>query len=146
MRRMEIDQSGKIERLDHDTIIAISNGEQYCVMIPKSLKRAIYSYRNEIKQIRYKLFCIGIYYCALRFINKNYLIIIDDEYYGKNNLIKSILVSYVQLNHLSFNTDLIRFDRIGKKSNAHHIAIETFRGEHKPNETLTENQIWRLLK
>ena len=144
---LEVDQSGRIERLDQDTVIAVSNNEQYCIKISKKLKREIYSaHRKKIKQIRYKLFCIGVYYCIKKYLRKGYLIIIDNEYHGKNNLIKSILVSYINKEFGDFNTDFLRFNNIGKKLNAHHVAIETFREEHRPNETLTEEQIWRLIK
>ena len=70
MNQIEVDQSGKIELLSQDTIIAYSNDRQYS----------------------------------------------------------------------------IRIALITRNSNAHHVAIETFREEHKPNEVLTEKQIWRLLK
>jgi len=144
--KIEVDQSGKIERSNHDTIIAASNDKQYCVKIPRKVKRNILDCRKEIKQIKYKLFCIGVYFCIKRYLHGNNLIIIDDEYHGKNKLIKSILFSYIRTKNKEFNNDLIRFDTIGKNSNAHHIVIETFRKEHQPNEILNEKEIWGLLK
>ena len=144
---IEVDQSGKVELLSVDTIIACSNEKQYSIKIPKKLKQEIYyNYKNKIKQLKYKLFCIGVYYCLERFLTKSELIIIDDEYHGKNNLVKSVLLSYIRKKYFNFDNKIINFGNIGKKSNAHHVAIETFRGEHKPNEILTEKQIWRLLK
>lgn len=145
--RIEVDQSGKVERTSHDTIIASSNEKQYCVKIPKEIKREIfYNYKNKIRQLNYKLFSIGLYYCIEKYLNSYSSIIIDDEYHNKNNLIKGILISYIQKKFTNFNHEIIQFSNIGKKSNAHHVAIETFRGEHKPNEILTDKQIWRLLK
>lgn len=145
--KIEIDQSGKIEMLSQDTIIACSNDKQYSIKIPKKIKQEIfYNYKNKIKQLKYKLFSIGVYYCIERFIEKSELIIIDDEYHGKNNLIKFILISYIKRIYKNFDEKLIRFSTITKNSNAHHIAIETFREEHKPNEVLIEKQIWRLLR
>ncbi|MBI2650732.1 hypothetical protein HYX04_05490 [Candidatus Woesearchaeota archaeon] len=79
-------------------------------------------------------------------MTKSKLITIDDEYHGKNNLVKSVLISYIRKKHADFDEKLIGFNQITKKSNAHHVAIETFRGEHKPNDILTEEHIWRLLK
>ena len=144
---IEIDQSGKIELLSHDTIIACSNDNQYSVKIPKKVKQDIYyNHKNKISQLKYKLFCIGVYYCIEKFLTKSKLITIDDEYHGRNNLVKSILISYIRKNYRNFDEKLIQFNQITKKSNAHHIAIETFRGEHRPNEILTEKHVWRLLK
>lgn len=144
---IEVDQSGKVELLSVDTIIACSNDNQNSVKISKKLKQSIYyNYKNKISQLRYKLFCIGIYYCVEKFLAKSKLITIDDEYHGRNNLVKSILISYIKKKYSDFDEKLIRFDQITKNSNAHHVAIETFRQEHKPNDILTEEQIWRLLK
>ena len=145
--QIEVDQSGKIEMLSHDTVIACSNGKQYCIKIAKKIKQELfYNYKKEIKQLKYKLFCIGLYYCIERFLHDSKSIIIDDEYHGKNNLVKSILLSYIRKKYPNFDEKIIRFRNIGRKSNAHHVAIETFRKEHKPNEILTKKQIWRLLK
>jgi len=143
---IEVDQSGKIERLSMDTIIACSNSRQYCVMIPKKVKQKIYTgYRGEIKQLRYKLFCVGIYFYIRGFSDCS-LVVIDDEYLGRNKLIKSILLNYIKKENPAFESCFVKFGNIGKESNAHHLAIETFRGEHKPNEILTENQIMGVLK
>ena len=143
---IEVDQSGKIERLNHHTIIAMSNEVQYCVKIPKQLKRKIIVENRNVKQIKYKLFCIGIYYCLRRYIASHTVIIIDDEYHGANKMIKSVLLSYFKRDNKYFDSDLIKFGTIGKKSKAHYLAIETFRREHNPNEILTERQILKLLK
>ena len=144
---IEVDQSGKIELLSHDTIIACSNDNQHSIKIPKKIKQDIYyDHKNKIEQLKYKLFCIGVYYCIEKFLTKSKLITIDDEYHGRNNLVKSILISYIRKDYGNFDEKLIRFSQITKNSNAHHVAIETFRGEHKPNDILTEKQIWRMLK
>ena len=145
--RIEVDQSGKIEMLSQDTIIACSNDNQYSIKIPKKIKQGIYyNYKNKISQLKYKLFCIGIYYCIERFLTKTKLIIIDDEYRGRNNLVKSVLISYIGKEYENFDEKLIKFSLITKNSKAHHVAIETFREEHRPNDVLAEKQIWRLLK
>jgi len=144
---IEVDQSGKIELLSHDTIIACSNDKQNSIMIPKKIKQIIYyNNKNRISQLKYKLFCIGVYYCIEKFLGKSKLITIDDEYHGNNKLVKSILISYIRKNYPNFDEKLIKFSQITKNSNAHHIAIETFRQEHKPNDILAEEHIWRLLK
>ena len=144
---IEVDQSGKVELLSINTIIACSNDKQYSIKILKKIKQKIhYDYKNKIKQLKYKLFCIGVYYCVERFLTNSELILIDEEYYGRNNLIKSILLSYIRKKQPNFDSKIISFGNLGKKSNAHHLAIETFREEHKPNEIITEKQIWKLLK
>lgn len=142
--RIEIDQSGKIERLSHDTIIAASNDIQYSIKIPSRVKRNVYWQGKNISQIKYKLFCIGVYYCIIRY--KFNTIIVDKEYQGKEDLIRFLLTTYMQNSYNNFDKHMIRFDNVGKNSNAHIVAINTFRGEQKPNEILTEREIWKLLK
>lgn len=145
--QIEVDQSGKIELLSTDTIIACSNEIQYSIKIPKKIKQIIhYDYKTRIKQLKYKLFCVGVYYCIERFLTKSELVLIDIEYHGKNNLVKSILLSYIKKRYHDFDKKIIRFGHIGKNSNAHHLALETLRKDHKPNGILTGKQIWSLLR
>ena len=41
---------------------------------------------------------------------------------------------------------IIRFNIIGKKSNAHAVAIDVFRGNRKPNKILSLKNIKQCLK
>ena len=61
---IEIDQSGKIEQLNKDTAIAFSNKTQYSVLIQKDVKQKLFKiYKGKVKELRYRLFCIGVYFC-----------------------------------------------------------------------------------
>ncbi len=147
MTHIEVDQSGKIELMSQDTIISCSNASQYSIKIPKKVKQSIYlEKKNKVKQIKYKLFCIGVFHCIKRYLGKANLIVIDDEYQGKNNLIRSILIGLIKADFPNFDSKIIKFGNIGKKSNAHHLAIETLRKEHKPNETISIETILNYLK
>ncbi|MBS3093528.1 hypothetical protein J4456_03030 [Candidatus Pacearchaeota archaeon] len=142
---IEVDQSGKIEQLDRDTVIAFSNDYQYSIFIPRKVKQEFYRlYRVRIKHLRYKLFVIGIYYCLRDYFRLNELILIDCEYSGKENLIKSLLLNLFRKYHL-INPKIIHFGTIGKRSNAHAAAIDVFRENRKPNFTLSLKDIENLL-
>jgi len=175
---IEIDQSGKIEQLNKDSVIAFSNKNQYSVLIPKSVKQEAYNlYKGKIKELRYRLFCIAIYYCLrdythgqnllsnscpfviskrhyllLKFlclllhIKGKELITICCEYKGKENLIKSLLLSYLRKDSLEIDSRVIRFGVISKKSNAHAVAIDAFRGNRRPNKILSLNEVEKCLK
>ena len=66
---IEVDQSGKVELLSVDTIIACSNDRQCSVKIPKKIKQElVYNHKKDINQIKCKLFCIGVYCCIERFL------------------------------------------------------------------------------
>ena len=145
--RIEIDQSGKIEQLNSDTCIACSNEDNYCVVIPKQIKQTIhYDHKNRVKQIKLKLFCIGIYYCISKFLNRKPTIILDNEYEGNESIVKYLLLELLRNQKIPFDKRLIQVSRIGKSSNAHILAINTQRGELKPNKTLSENDITKVLK
>ena len=144
--RVEVDQSGKVEQLDCDTVLAFSNSEQYAVLLPKSLKRRIFlHYRSRTKQFRYKLFAICLYYCLKDYLQHLTLVMIDCEYTGKEQLIKSFLLGFIRTSWKECDGKLIRFGLIGKQSNAHAVAIDVFRGNRKPNKILSEPEIKTLL-
>lgn len=144
--KVEVDQSGKIEQLNCDTVLAFSNNEQYAVLLPKSLKRRVFLYyRSRTKQLRYKLFTICLYYCLKDYLRHLTLIMIDCEYQGKEQLIKSILLGFIRRSWKEFDGKLIRFGLIGKQSNAHAVAIDVFRRHRKPNRILSEPEIETLL-
>ena len=144
---IEVDQSGKIEQLDKDSIIAFSNKNQYSVLIPKELKRELYVlYKGKVKDLRYRLFCIGVYYCLKDYIKEKELVTICCEYTGQENLIKSFLLDYLRKSYQSADPKIIRFGEIGKQSNAHSAAIDVFRGNRKPNKILSLKDIEKCLR
>ena len=145
--KIELDQSGKIEHLNSDTCIACSNEDNYCVVIPKQIKQTIhYNHKNRVKQIKLKLFCIGIYYCISKFLNRKPTIILDNEYEGNESIVKYLLLEILRNQNILFDKRLIQVSRIGKISNAHVLAITTQRGELDPNIKLSENDITKVLR
>ena len=144
---IEIDQSGKVEQFNKDTVIAFSNKNQYSVLIPKNVKQEAFKlYKGKIKDLRYRLFCIGVYYCLRDYIKEKELITICCEYIGKENLIKSFLLDYLRKDYPMIDTKIIRFGRIGKNSNAHTVAIDVFRSNRRPNKILSLNEVEKCLK
>lgn len=144
---IEIDQSGKIEQLNKDSVIAFSNKNQYSVLIPKDIKQYVFKlYKGKIKDLRYRLFSIGLYYCLRDYIKEKELMTICCEYTGKESLIKSFLLDYLRKYYPIIDTKIIRFGKIGKSSNAHAVAIDVFRGNRRPNKILSLNEIEKCLK
>ena len=145
--RIEVDQSGKIGQLNKDSVIGFSNKTQYSVLIPKEVKQEAFKlYKGKIKDLRYRLFCIGIYYCLKDYIKEKELVTICCEYQGKENLIKSFLLNYLRKEYSAIDSKIIRFGRIGKESNAHVVAIDVYRGNRRPNRILSLNEAEKCLK
>ena len=144
---IEVDQSGKIEDLRQDTVVAFSNKEQFSVLFPKPLKREIYEgYRAKIRQLRYRLFAICVFYCLKDYLGRKELITICREYDGKDAEIKTYLIPLIRKEHKDFDNRIIRFDILKKDSKAHTVAILTNRRRIKPNRILSKKDILKFLE
>ena len=144
---IEVDQSGKVEQLNKDAVIAFSNVKQYSILIPRRVKQEIFmEYKGKVRDLRYKLFSILVFYYLKSYLREIKLIIIDFEYMGKENLIKSILFGLIKKVYSNFDFKIIRFGKISKNSNAHAVAIDVFRKNRKPNEILSTKEVKKWLK
>lgn len=143
---IEVDMSGKIEQTNVNTIVAFRNSEQYSVLLEKKTKAEILTeYRNKHKDTHYRLFAILIYYCIRNYLNKIQQILIDNEYEGREEDIKRNLLRVIWKDYPSFDKKLIKFSRIGKKSNAHRVAYQTFIGKLAPNKIITKKEVEELI-
>ena len=138
----QIDQSGKIEQTNKDTVLGYSNSHTKAVRIPRRLKRKI----QEVFHIHgftslfvYYLFSVGIFYLIKDFKSKQE-IIIDIEYPGKDKIISNFLEKFNQLTHS------IRFARIGNTPPAHYAAKDVFDKKKLPDKTLNLEDIIKALK
>jgi hypothetical protein len=144
-RIIEVDQSGKIEQTRLDTVVALSNEYQYAVLLPKSLKKKIIrKYRKE-RQIILKLFVVCLYYLLKDYLKTDCVIIIDNEYEGKQNYIKSSLLQIIRQKIPDFDKSLLKIMHVTKQSKAHKVAVDVIRGHSKPQMRLTGKHIMSLL-
>lgn len=137
--KIEIDQSGKIEETQRDTIIAYSNGISKAVKITAKTKRRLQeSFRHigEPRSFVISTFIIGIFLLIKDQLNNIQEIVIDLEYPGKEKLITSILKKIFLEQNLK-NLPEIYFKLITKQSAAHKRAIEVFRKMKKADAILS---------
>lgn len=121
--KFQIDQSGKIEQTNKDTVIAFSNSSKASIILKAKGKRELQDiYRNAGKP---KVFSIQVF-SALTYLLlekakiQRRMIYLDKEYPGYEDTIKSYLVQLInKRGKIKINTDNIRFELIGKSSNAH---------------------------
>jgi len=144
--RIEVDQSGKIEQTDMDTIIAFSNRHQYAVLLPKEVKRRLIGRYRKERQIILKIFVACVYHCIKNYIHEIEFIVIDKEYEGKDDYIKSILLSFIRKEYPKFDKQLIKFSNVTKRSKAHEYAANIKRGYSKPQMTLSEHDIEKMIQ
>lgn len=137
--RFEIDQSGRIEETNRDTIIAIANKDlSFAIRIKANIKRQIELKYRKIKKP--KMFAVygftaGVIILIKKSKIKQGTVIIDIEYPGYEKMIITILRKYLT-DRFEF-----RFLSIGRKSLAHNRAYLTFKKKILQNYTLNKNEL-----
>jgi len=142
----EIDQSGKIEQTNKDTVIAYSNNRQYAIIIHRRVKRKIqeaFRLHGFTSLFIYYLFSVGVYF-LIEHLARVSDITIDTEYTNKDKIIKGFLHNFLKKNRKPAHN--IRFARIGNRPKAHYAAKDVFDKKIKPNKILVLKDIIKALK
>jgi len=145
--RIEIDQSGKIEKTSKLTTIAYSNGKSQSILITAKDKKSIQSLFRKIGQPKIfvcKLFAVLIFVLLKDEFKSQNQIIIDQEYPGYDSLIKDILFDVAKLNNIKIDPKSIAFGCIGRKSKAHTKAIDSFRNK-KADIKLSAKEFYKIV-
>ena len=132
---LEIDQSGKLEQLNTSTVVAYSNDEHGVVCITAGAKREIVlSLRPRFKGTRdlFPFLFSVITFILISKISPRTIIKIDEEYTGKEKIIKNNLEKLLKKKSGSKWNGDIRFGLIGKSSPAHQLAWKTHRQKKIP--------------
>lgn len=146
----EIDQSGRIEDTRVNTVLAFSDEISFSPLVLAVDKRECVRMmrdRGETGKTLYlKLFTAALFLLIKDFLDRLDLIVIDQEYEGKENEIKGMLLNYIRAIKPSFPKDGIEFRGIGKRSRAHRKAIAVFRGEEQPNRRIKVRSLLALIR
>lgn len=145
---IEIDQSGKIENTNIDTVVAYANHEQRSIFLSASEKRRIQClYRDAGKPhiFVYRTFSLLIFLLLRDRIAQIQGVVIDDEYPGWYFLIKNFLLQQIRTVAPDFDKRLIAFRCIGKHSSAHHKAYVTFTKKELPDMVVRYDDLARFL-
>jgi len=140
MHYAEVDQSGKMESTSTATVLAFSDGISDSIMIPAAVKRqAIRSLRERGMTgatLYPLLFAIALYLLLRDYTETLALVIIDQEYIGQERIIKAHLMNLMNRHGYDLPAQNVGFRRIGKRSPAHKLALETLRGKRKPGRSI----------
>ena len=145
--KYQIDQSGKIEQTNKDTIIGLANGKTYTVLLKRQIKRKLqvkFRRKGKPKLFVYRTF-IACVVLLIKHSDIKHLsnIIIDREYSGLEKLLADIFMEMAEKT-LKIVPE-VSFSNIGKKSNAHRISYLTTKGKIKPNRLLNLKEIEVLI-
>ncbi len=147
--QVEVDQSGKIEQTEVDTVLAFANGASGSLLIRATVKRqcvqTLRQRRKGNKTITLHLFSVGLYLLLRGVLRKGAVVIIDTEYIGREGDIKGMLFRMARRDNLDLEPDQIQFRQVGRKSSAHIIAIGVFRGEKAPDKVVTVAELLQWL-
>lgn len=144
--KFDVDQSGKIEKTNKNTILAFSNDIQYSVCIPGKVKRQLkeaFRKQGRVRVFIYRTFAAGIVLLIKDHLRKIDLLNIDREYPGHEKLIEDMILE--MLKKLRRKQPQINFRQIGKRAKAHYIAYGTAIQKRKPSKIITLKEIVDLV-
>lgn len=129
--KVYIDQSGKVEDTAKVTVVAFSNKKNGSLLISAKEKREIQKVFRELgkpKMFTLQVFSTLVYLLIEKFKLEKHLIVIDLEYKGREDLIKSYIIQLGrQRKKVNIDKSDLFFEMVGKSSNAHKLAINKFR-------------------
>lgn len=142
-----IDQSNKIEQTEKDTIMALSNGVKFTILIRAKDKRVI---QNEFRiRGRPKNFILFTFSILLIFLLKKVKpvvpIVIDLEYKDGEKIIWDRLIEYSRSLDYKLNRSLISFKSVGKRSPAHRLAGKVSAGKQNPDLRVGTQEILEVI-
>lgn len=140
---IEVDQSGRTDRLNEDTALALSDGIQRSILMTAAVKRACYQRLRERKMSKkvavVTLFAAGLVILLQSRAKELETICIDLEYPGWDGEILQHLLRRLP----GLRKSQIRFGQIGKKSHAHGLALHTWRGNREPDKRPSAEELLR---
>ena len=141
MSNVEVDQSGRTDVLTVDTALALSDGLQRGILIPKAVKRACYT-RLRARGMRkamvgIRLFSAGLVLLLEDCVRALEFIAIDIEYVGWEGEIKRHLLRRLRERGHAIRKGQVTFRQIGKGSAAHDLAWRTYKGYRAPDRRVT---------
>lgn len=145
---IKVDQSGKIEVLTVDTVLAFSNEITATLLIPVSAKRETYQALKS-RGVKPKMIGIRMFVAGLFLLLRDHLAVIDTvtidvEFEGWGGEIRGLLLSHIRQKAHYFPKECIIFRYVGKKDRCHTIALATYRGKRKPDKKVTGGELLRF--
>jgi hypothetical protein len=135
-----LDQSG-------DTTFAFSNDIEKVILLKQTVRDEVLAQiPGEKLKRQLRLFAACVFLLIQDHLNELRQITIDREYPGHDEEIQWLILNMIkQRSFGSAGGITISFAGIGRQSQAHKVAWETYRGKRKPNQILTTKDILAVL-
>lgn len=145
--KVEIDQSGKVEYTQHDTVVALANGTKTSLLLPAKEKRILQRQFREIGKPR--IYVVRVFSLLVTWLlreRKGWTkVVIDTEYPGWNNEIREYILGDLRKANIQVDPEQIDFGFVGKSADAHWQAYKVFTQKLKPTRIVTAKEVWGAL-
>ena len=145
--KVEINQSNKIEQTNKDTILGLADNKTFTILINRKIKRKLqeeFRKQGKPRLFVYRTFIGGVVlllkYAQIKNLSQ---VVIDEEYYGKDKVLKSMLLE--MWSRYFTEVPEITFDKIGKKSKVHNICYLAMKGKDEIGRVIRFEEIKRLV-
>jgi len=144
--KYQIDQSGKIENTEKDTVLALSNDIKYTVILAAKVKRTLQSILRKEGRPEMYIYLVfsSLLFILLKSSRPKSKVIIDREYPGKESLIRVLIERVIKRSKGKENFKL-EFGSVGKSSKAHGLAHKTFKRKLKADKRVKLEEIIKLI-
>lgn len=142
----QIDQSGKIEQTERNTVIACINSQEITIFLKKSEKRKLQKVfiSLEMKKFFSYLTFAALLALLIKKLKPKTKVIIDKEYFGHEELIEDKIKIYLeQLGEKSLPT--IEWGHVGKASKAHNLAYLVAVAKRKPDLAVNAKELMEVI-
>lgn len=143
--KYQIDQSGKIEQTERNTVIACTNERQFTVLLKKGEKRKLqklFRAADMQKLFPYLTFSTLIA-ILLHKLSPKHKVIIDREYMGHEGFIEERIEVYMA--QLGSKVPPFSFGHVGKLSKAHQLGYIVATGKEKADLSLTASEVLKII-
>lgn len=149
MHIVEVDQSGKVEKTNRHTVLALSDGIQCAILVPAAVKQTAIQRSRDRGKSR-QMATLLMFAACLFLLLKDHMeqldrVVVDVEYPGKDADIRGSLLYHFYRHHIRVHKDQIVFHQVGRKSPAHELALAVYREEREPDWEVSERELLELL-
>jgi len=126
--KVEIDQSGKVEKTAKTTYV--SDSLSHTIQISsrnKLVLQNIYRKAGRPRMFVYELFSALVAILIRQSYTKTNIYIVDTEYLHQDQKLRQLILRYLQKVKIYADKNQIRFAKIGKKSKAHSTAYLSYK-------------------
>lgn len=145
-RKVQIDQSGKVEQTNINTVLALTNGKRRSIVLKKKDKRIlekIFAKMKKSKSYPYIVFAV-LLAILIKLTDVKTKVTVDREYMGHENTIRERVLYFMHI--LGVKHEIaIDFGHVGKLSAAHDFAAKVGSGKVKPDKVVRLEEILKLV-